>query len=433
MASDPPDKKDTEFIVEDYVSPTQKSAGQGANALEDLTTVLSPEADKQKGQIPPSVDGQYEDLTSLPAVDGQYEDLTEGLLADTPIDESLFDEIIAGSTVEAGLESDLALFAEPVLLGLANRELEATLTAPFSPFDRAVSLQPSAESSYTKFDFSELDYIGLISIPKDLAGIGRDMVTEVVETFGGKSEKVEVYSGQDFDTGLFCLAGSQTGRFKYLYFPYDSIKFRYQARPLGEIMLESGLVTEPVLQEVLLRQKKMRNVTLGQILAKQANLDQATIDAELRNAWRDNPDSAKTLAGKILVDSGMVTEKQLEDAVKFQNQLRKKRIGEMLIELKHVSEEQVYGALAVKFRKSFVQLQAVSPSEEASASMPRELALKLRLLPLSIDRGRLLVATATPEMPELPVHLRKYLRCSFELVVATPSQLKTAIIKKYSN
>jgi type IV pilus assembly protein PilB len=163
-----------------------------------------------------------------------------------------------------------------------------------------------------------------------------------------------------------------------------------------------------------------------------SGLEISTIDNALRKAWGENPDD-KTLTGEILVKSGIVTREQVDEALRIQKKMRSKKIGDLLIELKQATEEQVYRALAVKFRKPFIDLSKVSPSDKALAMLSRELVLKLQVVPLAVQDDRLIVATSHPELPIIGDILRKQLHYSFQLVVVVPSQLGTAITRKYSN
>jgi len=408
--------------------------------LYDELMQSSEDQDKEKSSHPTDLtkdlfEETKEDPTGADRVD---DDLYKELIGDSAnsyqLDkiDNLYDEIMEIPDAAPIPETDLETFAEPVLLGMRKRSLEAKLAEPFSPSASLVTLHPASDCPRTTFELKELDYLGLVGIPAQ-CDLSQETVTEMVETFGGRTEEVEVPVNQKIEAGIFCHSSSLSSRFQYIFFPYSSIRFRYQTRLIGEILVDSGLVTKQVLQEVLANQQKMRSLRIGQILAKRANLDVETIETALRKAWRDHPEDKKVLAGEILVQAGLATSEQVEEALKIQKNLRKKKIGDMLIEQGHVDEDQVYSALAVKFRKSFVKLQDVVPADEASSALPRELVLKLKVFPLSIDNGRLILATANPEMRIISDILHKELSCPFELVVAAPTQLKSAIIRKYSN
>jgi hypothetical protein len=244
---------------------------------------------------------------------------------------------------------------------------------------------------------------------------------------------VEVPIGQDFEAGVFCHSCTKASRFQYFFFLNNSIKLRYRTNRIGEILLESELISKSVLEEALTKQKNLRDLKIGPIVAKLANLHPKKIEQVLHKAWRNHTGNKRIFAGDILVKSGIVTRKQVEKAHNIQAKLRKKKIGEMLIESGCVSEDKVYSALAEKFRKPYIDLKTIEPSEDAKSHLPRNLVLELMILPLSIDNGHLVLATSRPEMTQAVDVLRSQLECPFDLTVAAPSQLKAAIIKKYGN
>lgn len=406
--------------------------------LEDLTASASDQ-------------GNFEDLTADAPIDRQIDasqdDLTAGRPSAASVDESLYDELFENSAANNQVdnidylydalmetsETNSGLFSEPVLIGLKGKEFEATLAEPFSPFDSSISLLAASNCPQTKYEVNELDYIGLISRPGQLADMGHETVSEVLETIDGKSNRFDVPVDQNFEAGVFCHSGIKDSRFQYFFFLNNSIKLRYRFDRIGEILLESKLVSKTVLEETLTKQKNLRDLKIGPIVAKLAKMHPKKIEQVLHEAWRNQTDSKRVFAGDILVKSGIVTRKQVEKAYDIQAKLRKKKIGEMLIESGSVSEDKVYGVLAEKFRKPFIDLKAFEPSEDAKSHLPRNLVLELMVLPLAVDNGRLILATSRPEMTQTIDVLRNQLECPFDLRVAAPSQLKAAIIKKYGN
>jgi hypothetical protein len=412
------------------------------NPLEDLEDLTSASTEQE------SVN---DDLSEGASADRQSDEssggLNTGMSSSVSVDESLYDELFENSAANHQLDnidnlydvlmetSEISpeLFSEPVLIGLQGKEFEATLAEPFSPFDKKVSLHSSSNCPQTKYKVNELDYIGLISSPTQLNGMGHETVFEVLETIDGKSQRVEIPIEQDFEGGVFCHSCTKDNRFQYFFFLNNSIKSRYRIDRLGEILLESDLIAKPVLEEILTKQKNMRDLKIGPIVAKLAKLHPTKVEQILHKAWRNQTGKKRIFAGDILVKSGIVTRKQVEKAYEIQARIRKKKIGEMLIESGSVSEAKVYTALAEKFRRPYIDLQTVDPSEDAKSHLPRNLVLELMILPLAIDNGQLVLATSRPEMTEAIDVLRSHLECPFDLQVAAPSQLKAAIIKKYGN
>ena len=392
-----------------------------------------------------------DDLTAKAAghrqADGSSGGRTGGRSVAESVDESFYDDLVENSCANIQLDDieDLydvlmetpeispELFSEPVLIGLHGKEFEATLAEPFSPFDSMVSLLSGPNCPQTKYKVNELDFIGLASIPKQLAEISGQTVNETLETIDGRSLRVEIPVGQDFDSGVFCYSTTKASRFQYFFILNHCIKSRYRTDRIGEILLESALITNMVLEKALAKQRSMRGLQIGHIIAKLAKLHPKKIEQVLHKGWRNHTGSKRIFAGDILVKSGIVTREQVEKAHEIQAKLRRKKIGDMLIESGSVSEEVFYSALAEKFRKPFVDLKTIEPYEDAKSLLPGNLALELNILPLTMAGNHLVLATSRPEMVQEMDVLRSRLDCTFDLTVATPSQLKAAIMKKYGN
>jgi hypothetical protein len=412
------------------------------NLLEDLEDLTTTSSDQESST---------EDLTagapSERQIDESPSDLTAGRSSAGNVDESLYDDLFENSAANNELDNidylddvfmetpeiSPELFSEPVLIGLNGKEFEATLAEPFSLFGGTVFLRSTPNCPQTKYEVNELDYLGLISRPKQLADIGHETVAEILETIDGKSIRVEVPVDQDFEDGVFCHSSTKASRFQHFFFLNNSIKLRHRTDRIGEILLQSELITKPALDEILKKQKNFRDLKIGPIVAKIAKLNPRKIEQVLHKAWANQTGNKRIFAGDILVKSGIVTRKQVEKAHEIQAKLRKKKIGEMLIESGSVSEDMIYSALAEKFRKPYIDLKTIDQSEDAKSHLPRNLALELMVLPLSIDNGHLVLATSRPEISETVGVLRSQLACPFDLTVAAPSQLKAAIIKKYGN
>ncbi|MBQ4469789.1 MAG: Flp pilus assembly complex ATPase component TadA [Synergistaceae bacterium] len=104
----------------------------------------------------------------------------------------------------------------------------------------------------------------------------------------------------------------------------------------------------------------------------------------------------RTKIGEILLQYNLITETQLEEALRFQ-ETSDLRLGEILVELEVLNSTQVAEALAVQLELPFIQLDRYQASADAIKLVPKNIAERLHLIPLIIDdEGALLVAMADP-------------------------------------
>lgn len=103
----------------------------------------------------------------------------------------------------------------------------------------------------------------------------------------------------------------------------------------------------------------------------------------------------KKKLGEILIEEGLITEEQLEHALTSQKD-KNKKLGKILIELGYISDIQVAETLTKQLSLQFVDCNYYSPSKDLLATVPRELAERKLVLPLELKGKNLLVAMANP-------------------------------------
>lgn len=101
--------------------------------------------------------------------------------------------------------------------------------------------------------------------------------------------------------------------------------------------------------------------------------------------------------GEVLVNAGYINEAQLERALDIQkNSTSRKFLGDLLIELGYISEDEMLKELAKQLQVEILPQSKLTSSAEVISMIPREMAEKYNLLPLSIEGGDLHVATDNP-------------------------------------
>ncbi len=112
-----------------------------------------------------------------------------------------------------------------------------------------------------------------------------------------------------------------------------------------------------------------------------------------------NP-SAKTggvgqKVGEALVAAGSITPDQLEEALLVQRKDRRE-LGEMLLSLGYVVEDDMARALARRLRLEFVELTERDVDRQVASVVDRRALRKHGVIPLRVEGGRLIVATSEP-------------------------------------
>lgn len=105
----------------------------------------------------------------------------------------------------------------------------------------------------------------------------------------------------------------------------------------------------------------------------------------------------KLRLGEVLIAGGYITDAQLEEALNIQkNSPERKMLGDTLIEMGLVSEDEILAELSKQLGVSILPMDRLNSSAEVIALIPREVSEKLSIVPLSIEGNELYVATDNP-------------------------------------
>jgi len=100
--------------------------------------------------------------------------------------------------------------------------------------------------------------------------------------------------------------------------------------------------------------------------------------------------------GALLVAGGLVTQAQLDGALKRQRS-DGGRLGEVLVNKGLVTEQDIVAAVAGQMRIGVVDLAHTGPQANAFGLLPRDFIIRHRLMPLSLDdNGSLILAMTNP-------------------------------------
>ncbi len=145
---------------------------------------------------------------------------------------------------------------------------------------------------------------------------------------------------------------------------------------------------------------------------------------------------AKKSIGEVLVERGVITEAQLNDAREVQK-VTPGDLGGIIQDLDMASEKEVMSARAETLGLKFVDLSKFTPEPAAIKSVPEHIAKRYNILPIkrdsTSDPNRLMVAIGDVKTGAVGLDDVKLVsRCKITSVLATKSEIEEAIIRAYS-
>jgi type II secretory ATPase GspE/PulE/Tfp pilus assembly ATPase PilB-like protein len=197
---------------------------------------------------------------------------------------------------------------------------------------------------------------------------------------------------------------------------------------IGELLVDTQVVTQAQVEEAVEVQNQMRNQKLGDILLTQ----QVVTPEQLLAAIEQQGKMPMVRIGEALMALGMINQAQLEEALERQKRDRSVPLGELLVTSGLVSRHDLQTALARKMGYPLVDLEKFPIESEALRKVPFAVAHRLMVVPLLLRDGTLISAVEDPSKRLTLSELEFITQCKIVPVLAQHTQLEFAIKDAYS-
>jgi general secretion pathway protein E len=149
-----------------------------------------------------------------------------------------------------------------------------------------------------------------------------------------------------------------------------------------------------------------------------------------KNKSRAADKAVRKSLGEMLVEERLVTKDQLETALAVQRQQGGK-LSDILLEQGAIKAEQLAMVLSIKLNLPLIDLKRHSIQPQALRLIPEEMARKYTLIPLDIVNDSLMVVMADPEDIRTIEDLKTQARMRIEVALGVPSDIERAINLNY--
>jgi len=132
--------------------------------------------------------------------------------------------------------------------------------------------------------------------------------------------------------------------------------------------------------------------------------------------------------GQILLDKGLVKPEQLERALEEQKRgNHQKLLGELLVEMRFCTEDQITEALARAYGVPYARVSPRVADPKVIAILPKEFLEKHQVLPLFLVEGTLTVAVSEPANVFLVEEIERLSGHRVQLVAATSRDIRATL------
>jgi len=201
-------------------------------------------------------------------------------------------------------------------------------------------------------------------------------------------------------------------------------------KTLGQILIEKNIISQTQLDLALRRQKQQKGKYLGQIL-----IEMGVVSQDKLNKLLDTYNKRKRI-GEILLDLQIITPQQLDEALQNQKDLLKKGIrkplGMVVMEMGYTNYDSYVKALSKHFNMPIVSLENFFPTPALQKALGEKYALKNRIVVLENTPEKIKLALAEPTQHVME-EIQKALPFgkTVEFYLANPYEVGSCLQKKF--
>ncbi|MBI3321837.1 MAG: type II/IV secretion system protein, partial [Candidatus Omnitrophica bacterium] len=140
--------------------------------------------------------------------------------------------------------------------------------------------------------------------------------------------------------------------------------------------------------------------------------------------------ATKVLLGEILVQRGLITQEQLEEALALQRN-DPRYLGQLLVQRGWLNEETLLPVVAEQVGIPYLSLRGIDVPPDVLSKVPPKFASHYRLMPIAVRDGVLHIAIADPFDVQTLDELTLLLRCEIQPMLANSREIQEAIQRHY--
>ncbi len=134
--------------------------------------------------------------------------------------------------------------------------------------------------------------------------------------------------------------------------------------------------------------------------------------------------------GQLLIERGLIDQKQLEKGLALQRE-KCGLIGEILVELGYLKEEDIAQALTAQYGFPYLPLANYEISADSVSIIPARVARQYMLVPIDKIGNNLTLAMSNPLNTAAIEDIEMLTNCNVQAFVSTSSDIKKAIERYY--
>jgi type IV pilus assembly protein PilB len=135
--------------------------------------------------------------------------------------------------------------------------------------------------------------------------------------------------------------------------------------------------------------------------------------------------------GEILINQGMINSEQLKKALEVQKTDSKKKIGEILVSQGSITQKQLLQALQHVYEAEYIELEDVILDPEIVSIIPKRIAIRYKIVPLSKENNTLTIAMANPLDVNTIDYIKEYTKLEVNPKFASEEDIANVLSTHY--
>ena len=135
--------------------------------------------------------------------------------------------------------------------------------------------------------------------------------------------------------------------------------------------------------------------------------------------------------GELLIESGIITDSQLEKALKIQRE-KGGLIGQILVVLGFAKEDEIAQSLTVQYGFPYLPLNCYEINSEAIKLIPENVAKQYNLIAIDKIGDLLTIAMSNPLNIQAVEDIEMITKFKVQVFVSTMTDINNSILKYYS-
>jgi small nuclear ribonucleoprotein (snRNP)-like protein len=215
------------------------------------------------------------------------------------------------------------------------------------------------------------------------------------------------------DKGFYLVPFNPAGRYDRIYINALAVERVVSRRLMGKILVEQQKITATQLNHAIQHQEAQREKKIGTILKEHNIINSEQLEESLQKQKKRTK-----FLGEILLEAGYITEEQLENALRIQHENRKKKLGQILVELQYLCPNDICIALSTQLQLPWADLSSANIPVEIATVLSEDVIKRLDIIPIERQDDTLVIATSDPQAPTLKSEISRYTNLKVALVVA---------------